>query len=126
MAWPTCSLCYGLGLTLTSDWLASEWTILFLLPDESFGPRTPDEFLRLLLDGSYPNGGYRVMPTAHPFYASAVRFAHDDMTRSKLSHVVLDTSRGIFRLSGLTRHLRAVLIERDPLRTITQANRRDA
>jgi hypothetical protein len=116
VAWPTCSLCHGLGLTLTSDWLASEWTILFLLPDESLGPRTPDDFLRLLLDGSYPLGGYRVMPTAHPLYAAAVRFAHDDMARTKLSHAVLDAKKGIFRLAGLTRHLRAVLIERDPVR----------
>ncbi len=119
MAWPACSLCHGLGLTLTNDWLGSPWAILFMLPDESLDGRTPDAFLRLILDPVYPLGGYRVMPTAHPFYANAVKFAHEDMARTKLSHAVLDATKGIFRLAGLTRHLRAVLIERDPVRTST-------
>jgi hypothetical protein len=113
-----CRNCAGLGLILTSDWLASSWSILFMCPDESLDGRTPDDFLRLVLDPVYPKGGYRVMPSSHPSYMTAVQFTHDDLVRSHVAHVVADPAKGIFRVGGLIRHLRVVLIERPPTREL--------
>jgi hypothetical protein len=117
---PPCLLCHGLGLALPPDWLASEWTILFMLPEECFDVRSPEGFLRIVLEQVYPIGGYRVMPISHPYFATAVKFAADDMVRHSIEHKVLDPSQGRFEVSSkagkLTRHLRAVLLERPPSR----------
>ena len=114
-----CHGCYGLGLKLTSDWLVSSWSILFMCPDESLDGRTPDDFLRLVLDPVYPKGGYRIMPSSHPSFPTAVQFTHDDLMRSHVPHVVADAGKGIFRVGGLMRHLRVVLLERFPERQIS-------
>ncbi len=113
-----CRDCHGMGIKLTSDWLGSSWSILFMCPDESLDGRTPDDFLRLVLDPVYPKGGYRIMPSSHPSFPTAVQFTHDDLVRSHVPHVVADAGKGVFRVGGLMRHLRVVLIERTPARQI--------
>jgi hypothetical protein len=124
----TCALCKGLGLTLPADWLGSVWSILFMLPAESFGVRTPEKFLDLVLGQVYPDGGYRVLPCEHPKFAEAVKFVDAQLSKESIEHALDDAARGVFRIRStegttvgdpktrpmLVRHLRPLLLEKMP------------
>jgi len=120
---PKCEACLGLGLALPDEWLGSEWSIVFMLPAESFGPRTPEGFLRLVLDQVYPHGGYRVMPEEHPKFAEAVKFVDASLTKDGIEHSIVDASHGVFKIRStekphgeLVRHMRPLLLEMVPPR----------
>jgi hypothetical protein len=128
----TCALCKGLGLDLPVTWLASPWSILMMLPEESFAPRTPEGFLALVLDQVYPEGGYRVLPHAHVKFSEAVKFVDHHLTIDGIAHTIIDAGRGVFSIAQardsraphdapqkwLVRHLAPLLLERMPSRVV--------
>lgn len=84
-----CVRCHGLGLELTKEWLASEWTLLLVIDrnQQVIGP---------LLD---PVCRYRLMPPHHPGFAKALDFASSRMLIDGVAHIIESAEEGLIKIA---------------------------
>jgi hypothetical protein len=87
-----CLTCFGLGFVIPPGdaWLESEWTLLLMAEARSL--------VGITLDGSYPAGGYLVMPPTHPRFAEAVAFLETYLHESRCTFALADRALGAFDL----------------------------
>ncbi len=106
----TCHACDGLGLALPKNWIESAWSIVFMtvVKDDA-----PEATARLVLDGIYPDGGYTILPPAHPAFDDVIALARKNMPPDAS---LVDRERAVWLVPGrdVRLHMTVVLLQHLP------------